>query len=1047
MAPGRIVVVVNGEGGLDDPELEKAVHVVRLAENLGPAGGFREGMRAAATLGDVDWFYLCEDDVGLFDLPTPRVARLVDAAEERVRRGERVGAVVAYGRDLHPRTGHTSIHEVGGARGYEHVDAASWGASLVARAVIEHGVLPSDDYFFGYEDFDFWYQLRRAGFEMLLDCTSAAQVAPQMSDAGRDGAFAGERPNDHDEPWRAFYVARNYFLLARRHGSADWIAAHLAYSARRLQLAGSAEARRAILHGLLAGALGRTGKDPRYLRGRGELQPANSSGSGAAGEPTSKRRILHVLPRDVARGAQVFVRDLVHELSGGENEHLVLTLFASPPAVLSGSRSLNVPMGAMRDAGFDPRVLLRLRRTLAELRPDVVVAHGGESLKYLALLRRRATPLAYLAIGIVTPAARHGLRRELYRALLARCDVVAGVSQATLDEATGLFGVPEEKKVLLPNGRDANRYRPPIETTARNELTLLFVGHLTATKRPDRFIAALRELRARGYAVRGLIAGDGPLRATLEQAAATAGVALLGRRDDVPELLRAADLFVFCSVPESEGMPGVLIEAALSGLPIVSTEVPGAADVVEAGVSGVIVAPDDHDALVGALEALVREPTLRRSMGAAARRRGEERFDLASVAARWDRFLEELAPSRSGLQADADGRALGRPRVLHLIKSLTLVGGAEQLLLSVTTAEAGTGHFEYHVAHVLGGASPDFVAKLSEAGVAVHDIGMASHYDLRWMWRLRRLLTSLEIDVLHLHLPYAASLGRLVARSIPGGPRVVHTQHNIWQHNVPFVRALHRATYRLDDADIAVSQAAWEAIPPPLRRRTEVLVHGLDLEDLVDSDTVREEVRAEFGVEADTVLITIVANLRREKGYDVLLDAAARLVRAGLPVHFVAVGSGPLEEETRRARDDLGLAEHFTMTGFREDAKRIVAGSDLFVLASHHEGFPVAVMEALALGVPVVSTAVGDVPRVVQEAGCGIIVPPGDPAALAAAISSFVEDSPKRAAAAAAAFAAGRQFDIRRTADRLEQIYTRVLTTRRVRARLRPGTRPASSGT
>jgi glycosyltransferase involved in cell wall biosynthesis len=366
-------------------------------------------------------------------------------------------------------------------------------------------------------------------------------------------------------------------------------------------------------------------------------------------------------------------------------------------------------------------------------------------------------------------------------------------------------------------------------------------------------------------------------------------------------------------------------------------------------------------------------------------------------------------------------------RVLHLIKGLEM-GGAERLLLSLTAA-GDRERFTYHVAYVLTSASEHLTAELASTGVAVHCLGVSSHYDLRWLLRLRALLVREGIELVHLHLPYTASLGRLVVRSIPRSrrPRIVHTQHNTWQHTTPVVRALHRVTYRLDDADIAVSRSVWAALPRPLRSRTEVLVHGLSLGDLDDAPLVRSEVRSEFGILPDEVLVATVANMRKEKGYEVLLEAAWRLVSDGLPVHFVAVGHGPLAEEVRRARDELGLGSRFLLTGFRSDARRIVAGSDIFVLASHHEGFPVAVMEALAAGVPVVSTAVGDVPDTVGKGG-GLVVPPGDPAALADALRALIVDPSRRRHMAQAALAAGSQFDIRRASARLEEIYDTLLS-------------------
>lgn len=373
--------------------------------------------------------------------------------------------------------------------------------------------------------------------------------------------------------------------------------------------------------------------------------------------------------------------------------------------------------------------------------------------------------------------------------------------------------------------------------------------------------------------------------------------------------------------------------------------------------------------------------------------------------------------------------ATGRRRVLHLIKGLEM-GGAERLLLSLTAA-GDRERFNYHVAYVLTGASEHLTEELASVGVAVHCLGVSSHYDLRWLLRLRALLIGEEIDLVHLHLPYTAALGRLVVRSIPRSrrPRIVHTQHSTWQHTTPVVRALDRATYRLDDADIAVSRSAWAALPRPLRSRTEVLVHGLPLEELNDVSLARSEVRSELGILPGEVLIATIANMRKEKGYEVLLEAASRLVSAGLPVRFVAVGHGPLAEEVRRARDEFGLGSRFLLTGFRSDARRIVAGSDIFVLASHHEAFPVAVMEALAAGVPVVSTAVGDVPDTVGEGGGGLVVPPGDPAALAEALRALIVDPPRRFQMAEAARATGSNFDIRRASARLEEIYDALLNT------------------
>jgi GT2 family glycosyltransferase len=279
--PSRVVVVVNGDGGLDDPDLESQVRTVRLHRNTGPAGGFRAGLVEAFSDPTTTWAYLCEDDIGLFDLPVPRLADVVDRVGRRGS-SRSVGAVVAYGRTFVGRGAHTLnvVPPPGPPGELVPVDVACWGATLVSRSVVEAGVLPDPEWFFGLEDFDFFCRVRQAGFEVLVDAVAARQVAVDQTMKGRDEALEVRRPTDEDEAWRSYYHARNSFALARRHGRSSWIAWHLAYSVRHLQAARSREQRRAIVHGLWDGAQGRMGEHPRYGRRVGEFSRTSDSEPG-----------------------------------------------------------------------------------------------------------------------------------------------------------------------------------------------------------------------------------------------------------------------------------------------------------------------------------------------------------------------------------------------------------------------------------------------------------------------------------------------------------------------------------------------------------------------------------------------------------------------------------------------------------------------------------------------------------------------------------------------------------------------------------------------
>lgn len=162
--------------------------MVRLPVNLGPAGGFRAGLEAAFEDGTTQWAYLCEDDVGLFNLPTPRVSTVLeqlgpacDAATDGV------GAVVAYGRRFVGRGHSVNVVPELGAPRFVPVDVAPWGATLVARAAVERGVLPATKWFFGFEDFDFFFRLRAAGLSVLLDTESARRGCTGSDLGGQRG--------------------------------------------------------------------------------------------------------------------------------------------------------------------------------------------------------------------------------------------------------------------------------------------------------------------------------------------------------------------------------------------------------------------------------------------------------------------------------------------------------------------------------------------------------------------------------------------------------------------------------------------------------------------------------------------------------------------------------------------------------------------------------------------------------------------------------------------------------------------------------------------
>ncbi len=355
--------------------------------------------------------------------------------------------------------------------------------------------------------------------------------------------------------------------------------------------------------------------------------------------------VVHVVPTPRGRGAQLGARILVDRLDEpGTVRHRLLGLVDGPPEV-AVDLTLGHAAGDHPAEGFEPRLALRLRKMLARLNPAAVVAHGGDAMKYaVPALVGTGRPLVYCVIGTYAgrPAAIH---EWVWRRLMARANLVVAVGNEVLAECTGRFRVAPERVVMIPYGRDPSEYPPRSGPPVSTNATLIFVGALTPQKQPDRFVEVVRRLRAEGRAVHGLIVGDGPLAGTLAPLAAAEGIELLGSRSDVSEVLRRSDVFVFPSRPAGEGLPGVLIEAGLSGLPTVSTATPGAATVLCDGETGVIV-DDSVATLAGAVGQLLDDPDRLAAMGAAARRRCESTFTLDLMAQRWQAALQPMVSAQ-----------------------------------------------------------------------------------------------------------------------------------------------------------------------------------------------------------------------------------------------------------------------------------------------------------------------------------------------------------------------------------------------------------------
>jgi glycosyltransferase involved in cell wall biosynthesis len=312
--------------------------------------------------------------------------------------------------------------------------------------------------------------------------------------------------------------------------------------------------------------------------------------------------------------------------------------------------------------------------------------------------------------------------------------------------------------------------------------------------------------------------------------------------------------------------------------------------------------------------------------------------------------------------------------------------------------------------------------------------------DLRALWSLYRLFRQVRPDIVHSRTAKARFLAPLAAR-VAGVDLVVQTIHGFsFNNEIDERRALYIALERLAawlcHCNVVVSEADLEegerlGIFKP--GTAAIIRSGVDLRKVQSADpAATAEVRRRYAP-GDTRLVTLVGRLTSPKTPEVFVDAAAMVLKDHPATTFLVVGDGEKREDLEAQIRRLGVEGKVVLAGLRSDVPEILAASDITVHSSTHEGLPKTVLEGMAAGTPVVATAVGGVPAVVEHGVSGLLVDPLDPAQLAHAISILLHDEPLRRRLAAAASSALEELTIDRTVADTEQLYDRLAAGQMVR--------------
>lgn len=367
-------------------------------------------------------------------------------------------------------------------------------------------------------------------------------------------------------------------------------------------------------------------------------------------------------------------------------------------------------------------------------------------------------------------------------------------------------------------------------------------------------------------------------------------------------------------------------------------------------------------------------------------------------------------------------------RILFVSTSTT-VGGAEKTLFSLVTLLDPQ---EFRVAAVVG-LKPDgaYARRLRELGYKTATLGMTGRPSFKHVRELARIIDHERPDIVHAVMYQAIQLCRLARKRCDAKFKLITSPRVSYRTRSAATLLLDRALKGGDDLLIAECESSRRFLLERLRyapEKVSTIYNGVDLASWPVSKLERQQKRLELRLGAGELLFGAIGRLDQQKGQSYLIEAMARLNRH-VAARCVVIGAGPRRAALEALVHKHHLEQSVILLGERDDVPAWLSSLDVFVLPSLWEGLPNALLEAMALGLPVIASAVDGVPEVVEDGKTGLLVSPRDPAALAQKLSALASDPALRQRLGEGAKALiAEKFTLIRMIESYQKAYRDVLT-------------------
>lgn len=674
-------------------------------------------------------------------------------------------------------------------------------------------------------------------------------------------------------------------------------------------------------------------------------------------------KILQLVTKRQYRGAEVFAANLSKELLQLGHSIIFAGLYSNNENILTVEGAENIDLSHDKKSNFSLSLVKSLVHLVKMKDPDVIQCNGSDTLKYMiaASYMIKKKPIVYRNISTISEWLGSDIKLSVYKKIFSKVDHVTSVGSESIQDLIKTLDYPERQTSVIrrgiPNKKiEGLNYSDKLKSELnleQNDKIVMHVGNFSPEKNHKFLVEIFNDLQKSHPHIKLICVGDGvtfeSIKNEVKEKGLDQSIFLLGFRKDIPELLSAADCIVLSSLVE--GVPGVILEAAVQEKPAVASNVGGVKEVLLDGTTGFIIDDFEKSTFKSRLVDICANDELRLQLGKNARKLVVEQFNPVKNAKKFETLYAKLAGKRLG-------RPDGKLRVLQIIQKKQY-RGAEIFCCQLASELEKDGH-DVRIYSIYDGDADLPFAKPIESLERKQSFRYADYYG----WKaIAEIVKEFKPDIIQANasdtLKYTVLSKELFGWDVP----IIFRNASVTSYyiNGKLSRELNRYLFQKVDRIISVSESSkrdLNTLFPFTKSKTDVITNGVD--EQIDKQAINPYKR-EF------VNVVHVGSLTEEKNHKELLMIFKAFLSKKPNSKLHIIGEGNLKDNIDAQIKELKLSESVRLYGEMSNPEPYIHYADMLVLPSLVEGLPGVILEAMNLKTPVIAFDVGGISEILNN--------------------------------------------------------------------------------